>query len=90
MYGLKQAAILAYNFLKKNLVPLRYETIPHTDGLWRHKTCKNTLCFCVDDFGIKYFHKEDVKHLISVLQQNYQLSADWRGKNFCGVIFDWH
>ena len=27
MYGLKQAAILAYNFLKQNLAPYRYEPI---------------------------------------------------------------
>ena len=80
MYCLKQAAILACNFLKQNLAPYGYEPIPHTDGLWRHKTRKITFCLCVDDIGIKYFHKDDVNHLISVLQRNYQLSTDWRGQ----------
>ena len=51
---------------------------------------KITFCSCVDDFGIKYFHKDDVHHLISVLQRNYQLSTDWRGKNFCGLTLNWH
>ena len=82
IYGLKQAAMLAYNFLKQNLALYGYEPIPHTDGLWRLKTRKINFCLCVDDFGIKYFHKD------SVLQRNYQLSTDWRGKNFCGLTFD--
>jgi hypothetical protein len=90
MYGLKQAAILAYNHLKQNLAPYGYEPIPHTDGLWRHKTRKITFCLCVDDFGIKYFNKQDVDHLISALQTNYKLSTDWSGANFCGLTFDWH
>ncbi len=92
MYGLKQAAlVLAYNFLKKNLAPHDgYEPIPHTDGLWKHKTRNITFCLCVDDFGIKYFHKSDVEHLIAALKENYKLSTDWSGKNFCGLTFDWH
>ena len=72
MYSLKQAAKLAYDFLKNNLAPYRYEPISHTDGLWHHKTRKITFCLCVEDFGIKYFHKDGVNHLILVLQQNYQ------------------
>ena len=38
MYGLKQAAVLAYENLIKNLKPFGYEPIPHTDSFWRHKT----------------------------------------------------
>ena len=71
MYGLKQAALLAFNFIKENLAPHGYEPIPHTDGLWRHKTRPITFCLCVDDFGIKYFNKEDVEHLLSALRENY-------------------
>lgn len=36
MYGLKQAAVLAYKNLIKNLTPFGYEPIPHTDSYWRH------------------------------------------------------
>ena len=40
MYGLKQAAILAYNPLFKQLKPHGYQPCPETTGLWRHKTRK--------------------------------------------------
>jgi hypothetical protein len=89
MYGLKQAAILAYKQLKKHLAPHGYEPIPHTDGMWKHKTRKTTFCLCVDDFGVKYFNKDDANHLIAALQHNYQVKTDWTGKNFCGLTFDW-
>ena len=79
MYGLKQAALLAFEQLKKNLAPRGYEPIPHTDGMWRHKTRATKLCLCVDDFGVKYFNDDDVNHLINALQENYKLTIDWTG-----------
>ena len=54
MYGLKQAAILAYTKLISILKPFGYHPIPHTVGMWQHKTRKTKFCLCVDDFGIKY------------------------------------
>jgi hypothetical protein len=38
MYGLKQAALLAYNHLVNNLASYGYRPIPHTIGLWKHDT----------------------------------------------------
>ena len=90
MYGLKQAALLGYENLVKNLKPHGYHPIPHTDGLWKHETHPITFCLCVDDFGVKYFKKSDVNHLIQSLHQHYDVSQDWSGKNFCGLTFDWH
>lgn len=89
MYGLKQAALLAFNFLVENLKPFGYEPIPQTVGLWKHKSRPITFCLCVDDFGVKYFDKADVEHLISALKNFYKLSTDWTGKNYCGLTFDW-
>ena len=89
MCGLKQAAILAYNHLVKNLEPHGYFPIPHTTGLWRHKCRKTTFCLCVDDFGVKYFNQDDANHLIQALQSNYKISTDWSGKHCCGLTFDW-
>ena len=54
MYELKQAALLAYNFLKHNLAPHGYTPIPHTLGLRKHTTCCIVFCLCIDDFVIKY------------------------------------
>ena len=90
MYGLKQAALLGYENLIKNLKPHGYYPIPHTDGLWKHHTKPITFCLCVDDFGIKYFHKSDVQHLISSLKRSYDVSEDWSGKNFCGLTLEWN
>ena len=90
MYGLKQAAILAYDFIKKNLAPFGYKPIPGTVGLWKHDTRRTIFCLCVDDFGIKYFSKDDANHLLNALGQSYKYTTDWEGKNYCGLTIDWN
>ena len=40
IYGLKQAAILAYNHLVEQLKPHGYHSCPETTGLWLHKRRK--------------------------------------------------
>ena len=89
MYGLKQAAVLAYENLITNLAPFGYEPIPHTDSFWRHKTDPTKFCLCVDDFGIKYYNKLELNRLISALQINYKISTDFSGRNYCGLTIDW-
>ena len=90
MYGLKQASVLAYENLVRNLKIHGYAPIPHTVGLWRHSTRPITFCLCVDDFGIKFENRVDAEHLLSSLRQFYSISTDWSGKNFCGLHLDWH
>ena len=46
MHGLKQAAILAYNHLVKQLKPHGYHPCPETTVFWRHKTRKTSLSLC--------------------------------------------
>ena len=89
MYGLKQAAVLAYENLIKNLKPFGYEPIPHTDCFWQHKSYPTKFCLCVDDFGMKYFNKTELNHLITSLQANYKISTDFSGKNYCGLTIEW-
>ena len=83
IYGLKQAAPLAYNFLLKNLAPFGYKPIPHTTGLWKHYNKPITFCLCIDDIGVKYFHKNDVNHLTQTLKEFYKVSMDWTGEYYC-------
>ena len=90
MYGLKQAAFLAYNFLVQNLQPYGFYPIPLTIGIWKHKSRTITFCLCADDFGVKSFHKHDVDHLINALQQHFKLSIDWEGKHYCGFNLQWN
>ena len=90
MYGLKQAAILAYKQLKKNLAHHGYFPIPHSVGMWKHKTRKTLFCLCVDDFGIQYHTQADADHLIHALKQYYKITIDWEGTDYCGLHLQWN
>ena len=89
MYGLKNAAILAYDNLKKHLAPYGYFPVKGTVGLWRHTTKRTRFCLCVDDFGVKTFTKEDSLHLLDALRSHYRITIDWSGTNYCGLTLDW-
>lgn len=90
MYGLKQAAILAYDQLVKNLAQDGYEPCPLSVGIWKHKTRAIKFCLCVDDFGIKYNTVDDAEHLLQALRKHYTISTDWTGAHYCGLSIDWH
>ena len=44
----------------------------------------------VDNFGIKYFNKNDVQHLQQAIGTVFKYSTDWPGIFFCGMQFDWN
>ena len=90
MPGLKQAAILAYKHLKNCLEPFGYEPIPGTVGMWHHKTRPTKFCLCVDDFGIKFWSKEDADHLCNSIGANFRYTVDKEGKDYCGLHLDWN
>ena len=90
MYGLKQAAILAYKHLVNLLEPHGYRPCPNTTGLWKHDTRPTKFCLCVDDFGVKYYSQADANHLLDALKQHYKISVDYEGKNYCGLTMDWN
>jgi hypothetical protein len=89
MYGLKQAAILAYKHLVNILKPYGYFPCANTTGLWRHTTRRTKFCLCVDDFGVKYFSQQDADHLLNSLRNHYKISVDYTGKHYCGLTMDW-
>ena len=90
MYGLKQAAILAYKQLVTRLKKHGYVPIPTTNGLWKHITKRTLFALCVDDFGVKYDSTEDLNHLINALKEHYEITVDLEGRNFCGLRLDWN
>ena len=67
MYGLKQAALLAYETVSSLLINGGYTPIAGSLGLWTHKTRDLSFCLCVDDFGVQYVGQEHAKHLIKTL-----------------------
>ena len=90
MYGLKQAAILAYMGLKEKLALHGYAPVVGTVGLWKHSTRPIYFCLCVDDFGIKYFNPKDATHLLDAIGASYKYTADWKGENYCGLNIKWN
>ena len=90
MYGLKQAAILAYKQLCKRLQQAGYTPILGSAGMFEHNTRKTKFSLCVDDFGIKYYSKADLDHLLSSLGQYYRYSVDMTGSDFCGLHYEWN
>ena len=89
MYGLKQAAILAYTQLKKRLNEFGYYPLKSSNGLWRHQTRRTLFALCVDDFGVKYDNQDDLNHLIKALKKYYEITVDTEGSNFCGLTLNW-
>ena len=89
MYGLKQAAILAYKQVSGLLKKAGYYPLIGSMGMWKHHTKPTMFCLCVDDFGIKYFSKEDVEHLENALKPQYQAKIDWKGEDFLGFNLKW-
>ena len=69
MYGLKQAAILAYRQLVQHLKIYGYRPCEGTTGLWEHETLPTKFALCVDDFMVKYYKKEHADHLGGLLQR---------------------
>ena len=90
MYGLKQAAILAYNQLVQRLENYGYHPMKSSNGLWKHETRNIIFALCVDDFGIKYNNQEDLDHLIQSLKKHYEITIDMSGTNFCGLTLEWN
>ena len=78
MYGIKQAAIIAYNQLISHMDPHGYYPVPFTTVLWSHKTRRTKHFPCVDDLGVKYFTKDYANHLLYSLKKHYAISTYWR------------
>ena len=90
MYGLPQAGILANKLLKTRLADHDYYKVPHTPGLFTHKTRPIWFTLVVDDFGIKYTGKEHADHLLKVLRGHYSVEVDWNGALYCGITLNWN
>ena len=90
MYGLKHAAIIAYNQLISHMDPHGYYPVPFTTILWKYKTRKAKICLGVDDFGVKYFSKNYENHLLDSRKNHYVISTDWEGRNSLVLTIDWN
>ena len=89
MYGLPQAGLLAQELLQERLAVHGYHQSKIIPGLWKHETRPIVFTLVVDDFGVKYVNKEDAEHLMSVIQQDYDVTEDWEGERYIGMHLRW-
>ena len=76
IYGLVQALIISQDALKEHLKPYGYAPAKKYQGLWTHTDTDINFTLVLDDFGIKYRHKKDADHLVSALQEKYEVTQD--------------
>ena len=48
-----------------------YHQAKHMKGLWFHKTKNISFTLVVDDFGVPFIHKEEIKGLVRILEGTY-------------------
>ena len=84
-YGLPQSGRLANDLLHTCLEKAGYYEVDTTPGLWRHKWRPIQFVLILDDFGIKYVGNYHALHLLKILEQNYEIKANWEGGKFAGI-----
>jgi len=57
--------------------------------MWHHTTQPLAFTLAVDDFGIKYFSKQDANDLVSPLQEKNSITIDWSGDMYLGLSINW-
>ena len=90
IYGLKEAGILAYNYIVNNLAPFGYHPVKFTPGLWKYETISTIFTLYVDNFSIESYSKDDNDHLLNALRTKYEISIDPKGENYIGLQINWN
>ena len=89
MYGLPHAGKLAQDRLIPHLAKHGYHQCPNTRCLFVHETRPIAFSLVVDDFGVKYKGREHAEHLIAALQELYEITTDWTGSKYLGIVIDY-
>ena len=88
-YGLPQSGRLANDLLRTRLAKAGYYEAARTPGLWSYKWRPIQFFLLVDNFSIEYVGKEHTLHLLKTLEQNYDITTEWEGKQFAGIDPAW-
>ncbi len=89
MYSLPQAGRIANEHLQCLLLPHGYHPCPFTPGLWQHDTRDVHFTLVVDDFTVHYTNCDNAMHLLTALQEQYQVTEDWNATCYCGLTLTW-
>ena len=88
MYGLHKEAYVASAKLKRVLGLEGYVLSKFTLGLFTHKTRGIAFLLVVDDFGVRYTKRKDVKHLLKTIQDSYSVKTDQDSIFYLGVTLE--
>ena len=90
MYGLQQAAVLAYNNLINNLKADGYTLIKHMDSYWKTFQISYSILFMCGLFWNTMFQQTRFKLSNSTLQKYYKICTEYSGTNHCGLTMEWN
>ena len=66
-----------------------YRPSTHAPNIWSHDKYRTKFCLCVDEFGEKFFDKEEAQHLINALRAAFDITIYWTSSKFCDLELDW-
>ena len=89
MYRLPRSGLIANKLLEKRLNKNGYHQSKLVPGLWVHKTRTIQFALVVNNFGIKYERSKDARHLMKVLKLHCNVTEDWAGERYIGIMLDW-
>jgi len=89
MYGLPQLGSNSHDELEEHLNKEGYFKSLLVPALWKHKKRPTQFVLVVDDFGIKYFTKDNLDHLADTLKKYYRVKIDPDGKELVKIELDW-
>ena len=78
--GLKESGQIANEDMTDHLASFDYHESNYAKGLFKHASRDISFTLVVDDFGIKWTKREDLNHLISALEQKYEMKVDMESK----------
>jgi hypothetical protein len=88
-YGLPQSCSNSHDELEEHLNKEGYFKSSLVPAFWKHKTRTTQFVLIVDNFGINYFKKEDLDHLIDTLKKYYDVKVNPEGKELVEIELDW-
>jgi hypothetical protein len=84
-----QVGILANKKLLCKLALFGYFEHVNMPGLWYHESCPISFTFVNNIFGVNYFNKDDINHLIASIKTAYTLTKDWMRDLYCRIALSW-
>ena len=89
-FGLRQSCKIPHNDFVQHLNKQGYVQAKNSDRLFFHGLCDISFTLVVDDFGIQYTNKDDVNHLISLMQGMCKFKVDFDTKQYIEIHLKWN